>query len=124
TGRFWNTKLLAEVGDPITLSTAETAFERDSRVLSFSPDGGLLTVAVGDELQQWTTHAERAPALPAGTLSVSPDGRTVAVEEAGRLVLKDRASGRRTGAPLPLPDAAMRLIAFSPDWRTIAISSK
>lgn len=123
TGRLWNTKLLAEIGDPITLSTGETAFESDSRVLSFSSDGRLLTVASGDELQQWTTHAERMPALPAGTLAVSPDGRTVAVEEAGRLVVKDRASGRRTGASLPLPDADMRLIAFSPDWRAVAISS-
>ncbi|MEU7910522.1 NACHT and WD repeat domain-containing protein [Microbispora bryophytorum] len=124
TGRLWNTRLLAEVGDPIALSTAETPFERDSRVLSFSPEGHLLTVAVGDELQQWTTRAERAPALPAGTFAVSPDGRTVAVEEAGRLVLEDRDSGHRTGASLPLPDAAMRLIAFSPDWRAVAISSK
>lgn len=125
TGRLWNTRLLAETGDPITLSTAETTFERDSRVLSFSPDASRLTVAVGGELQQWTRDAKRAPALPAGTLAVSPDGLTVAVEEAGKLVLKHRNSGRRTGAPpLPLPDAATRLIAFSPDWHAVAISSK
>ncbi|MFG1825421.1 WD40 repeat domain-containing protein [Microbispora bryophytorum] len=124
TGRVWNTAALARIGDPITVTNADTAYEHYPVVRSFSTDGISLIVAAEGVLQQWTTRGKRGQDLPAGALAVSPDGRTVATVEDAELVLRERATGRRTGTPLPLPDETRRDIAFSPDWRSVAIADE
>jgi WD40 repeat protein len=97
---------------------------------AFSADGRLMaTAGAGDAVLLWTLRSERplgrprrySPSLVAWDLSLSPDGRTLAVAAEVGIEIVDVASLRR---PAILPGTeTVRLARFTPDGRFLVAAS-
>ncbi|OAI50464.1 hypothetical protein AYO44_05555 [Planctomycetaceae bacterium SCGC AG-212-F19] len=91
--------------------------------LSFSPDGNTV-ITGGDDYRTWEAATGRPLLdLPYSESSVeiacSPDGRTLAVPEFGKVYLVDAATGKETGRIEGFRSNVGRL-AFSPDGKFLA----
>nr|WP_131738772.1 WD40 repeat domain-containing protein [Actinomadura roseirufa] len=102
---------------------------------AITPDGGLLAVQDGGSVLLWKV-AERREAGPRvrvprhtdvlSAMALSPDGAVLATTGFDRRVrVFDAATGRQTGAPLPVTtDGFLDALAFSPDGRVLAVTAE
>ncbi|WP_217213381.1 helix-turn-helix domain-containing protein [Streptomyces sp. AC550_RSS872] len=100
--------------------------------IALSPDGRTLAAHSGDgTVRIWDLPAGRLRQTFTGhdvieVMGFSPDGRALAVTRAvgaaATLDLWDPVAGRKTGT-FTVPDGSVRGVDFSPDGRTVAVSS-
>ncbi|QDV34227.1 protein kinase domain-containing protein [Tautonia plasticadhaerens] len=126
-------------------TTGRVVFERDGltggvRSVAFSPDGRWIAASFGPHLAVWelATGRERFPPRTepgersALGLAFSPDGKRIVLgfgilgnfETPGYARLLDASNGEAVGGVLPGRECGVWSVAFSPDGRQVALTSK
>ena len=139
--RIWDAGLTREVGE-LPGQNDESSRDSGSRavVLAYSSDGRIVLVGRGKSLsvlldircfdattgrpvgKPVTAIQDRSGPLGFNAVALSPDGRTIATSEGGKILLRDRDSGSPIGQPIVQPGRVVCL-AFRPDGKAIVSGS-